>query len=102
MHLLNHFIFADYKEMRFDQLLLLQFKMGDKIFCYVLLNVCSVREKSLHSSSLPHSFLLLPPLLQGAILTTMLVSRNFSGGCALSPQPPTQQNMQRERRKESG
>uniref|UniRef100_A0A3Q4GTF4 calcium/calmodulin-dependent protein kinase n=1 Tax=Neolamprologus brichardi TaxID=32507 RepID=A0A3Q4GTF4_NEOBR len=28
--------------------------------------------------------------LKGAILTTMLVSRNFSGGCALRPQPPTQ------------
>lgn len=36
--------------------------------------------------------------LKGAILTTMLVSRNFSGGCALGPQPPTQ-HMQRERRK---
>uniref|UniRef100_A0A3Q4MKN1 calcium/calmodulin-dependent protein kinase n=1 Tax=Neolamprologus brichardi TaxID=32507 RepID=A0A3Q4MKN1_NEOBR len=33
--------------------------------------------------------------LKGAILTTMLVSRNFSGGCALRPQPPTQ-HMQRE------
>uniref|UniRef100_A0A8D2ZWB2 calcium/calmodulin-dependent protein kinase n=1 Tax=Scophthalmus maximus TaxID=52904 RepID=A0A8D2ZWB2_SCOMX len=38
--------------------------------------------------------------LKGAILTTMLVSRNFSGGCALSPPPPTQ-HMQRERRKET-
>uniref|UniRef100_A0A3Q1H8R0 calcium/calmodulin-dependent protein kinase n=1 Tax=Anabas testudineus TaxID=64144 RepID=A0A3Q1H8R0_ANATE len=38
--------------------------------------------------------------LKGAILTTMLVSRNFSGGCALRPQPPTQ-HMQRERRKET-
>uniref|UniRef100_A0A3B5L5J5 calcium/calmodulin-dependent protein kinase n=1 Tax=Xiphophorus couchianus TaxID=32473 RepID=A0A3B5L5J5_9TELE len=38
--------------------------------------------------------------LKGAILTTMLVSRNFSGGCALRPLPPTQ-NMQRERRKET-
>uniref|UniRef100_A0A8C6UVB1 calcium/calmodulin-dependent protein kinase n=1 Tax=Neogobius melanostomus TaxID=47308 RepID=A0A8C6UVB1_9GOBI len=28
--------------------------------------------------------------LKGAILTTMLVSRNFSGGCALGPEPPTQ------------
>uniref|UniRef100_A0A673BP19 calcium/calmodulin-dependent protein kinase n=1 Tax=Sphaeramia orbicularis TaxID=375764 RepID=A0A673BP19_9TELE len=27
--------------------------------------------------------------LKGAILTTMLVSRNFSGGCALRPPPPT-------------
>uniref|UniRef100_A0A3Q3X6S7 calcium/calmodulin-dependent protein kinase n=1 Tax=Mola mola TaxID=94237 RepID=A0A3Q3X6S7_MOLML len=38
--------------------------------------------------------------LKGAILTTMLVSRNFSGGCALRPQPPTQ-HMQRESRKET-
>uniref|UniRef100_A0A3Q4MKI5 calcium/calmodulin-dependent protein kinase n=1 Tax=Neolamprologus brichardi TaxID=32507 RepID=A0A3Q4MKI5_NEOBR len=38
--------------------------------------------------------------LKGAILTTMLVSRNFSGGCALRPQPPTQ-HMQREWRKET-
>uniref|UniRef100_A0A3P8N8N1 calcium/calmodulin-dependent protein kinase n=1 Tax=Astatotilapia calliptera TaxID=8154 RepID=A0A3P8N8N1_ASTCA len=38
--------------------------------------------------------------LKGAILTTMLVSRNFSGGCALRPQPPTQ-HMQREWRKEN-
>uniref|UniRef100_A0A8P4GHM4 Calcium/calmodulin-dependent protein kinase (CaM kinase) II gamma 1 n=1 Tax=Dicentrarchus labrax TaxID=13489 RepID=A0A8P4GHM4_DICLA len=38
--------------------------------------------------------------LKGAILTTMLVSRNFSGGCALRPQPPTQ-HMQRQRRKET-
>uniref|UniRef100_A0A8C3ATU3 calcium/calmodulin-dependent protein kinase n=1 Tax=Cyclopterus lumpus TaxID=8103 RepID=A0A8C3ATU3_CYCLU len=38
--------------------------------------------------------------LKGAILTTMLVSRNFSGGCALRPQPPTK-HMQRGRRKES-
>uniref|UniRef100_A0A667ZSR7 calcium/calmodulin-dependent protein kinase n=1 Tax=Myripristis murdjan TaxID=586833 RepID=A0A667ZSR7_9TELE len=28
--------------------------------------------------------------LKGAILTTMLVSRNFSGGCALRPRPPSQ------------
>ncbi|KAF3853789.1 hypothetical protein F7725_014477 [Dissostichus mawsoni] len=35
--------------------------------------------------------------LKGAILTTMLVSRNFSGGCALRPPPPTL-HMQRERR----
>uniref|UniRef100_A0A668U327 calcium/calmodulin-dependent protein kinase n=1 Tax=Oreochromis aureus TaxID=47969 RepID=A0A668U327_OREAU len=34
--------------------------------------------------------------LKGAILTTMLVSRNFSGGCALRPQPPTQ-HMQRDK-----
>uniref|UniRef100_A0A668A7N0 calcium/calmodulin-dependent protein kinase n=1 Tax=Myripristis murdjan TaxID=586833 RepID=A0A668A7N0_9TELE len=27
--------------------------------------------------------------LKGAILTTMLVSRNFSGGCALRPRPPS-------------
>ncbi|TWW82288.1 Calcium/calmodulin-dependent protein kinase type II subunit gamma [Takifugu flavidus] len=39
--------------------------------------------------------------LKGAILTTMLVSRNFSGGCALRPQPPTQR-MQRESKEESG
>uniref|UniRef100_A0A674NKR1 calcium/calmodulin-dependent protein kinase n=1 Tax=Takifugu rubripes TaxID=31033 RepID=A0A674NKR1_TAKRU len=38
--------------------------------------------------------------LKGAILTTMLVSRNFSGGCALRPQPPTQR-MQRESKEET-
>uniref|UniRef100_A0A3B4AVA2 calcium/calmodulin-dependent protein kinase n=1 Tax=Periophthalmus magnuspinnatus TaxID=409849 RepID=A0A3B4AVA2_9GOBI len=34
--------------------------------------------------------------LKGAILTTMLVSRNFSGGCGLGPEPPTQQHWRKE------
>uniref|UniRef100_A0A8C5H740 calcium/calmodulin-dependent protein kinase n=1 Tax=Gouania willdenowi TaxID=441366 RepID=A0A8C5H740_GOUWI len=38
--------------------------------------------------------------LKGAILTTMLVSRNFSGGCALRLQPPTQ-HMPRETAKKN-